>query len=226
MENIYHIDDEDFGDLILQIEKSFGFEFETEEIRNNMTIDEFCNLVISKMNMENGQECTTQITFYKLRKALSKKLGITKNSISPKTELETIFPKKNRISDWKKLFGELNYTGIELQPPLIPYTISILTIILSFFFMFGNYKIYAIALFLTSILLTKLLSKYGKRLPVKTLGQLTNKIVKHNYKNVRTEKGTINIMEIKNLIFHHLTDWLQPNEVENMDMNTKINYID
>jgi hypothetical protein len=50
--------------------------------------------------------------------------------------------------------------------------------------------------------------------------------VKNNYKSVRTEKGTINITEIKKLIFIQLTDWLEPKEVKNMNMETKINYID
>jgi len=226
MENIYHIDVEDFEDLMFQLEISFDFKFELEEITNNMTIDELSELVISKINMENGQDCATQIAFYKIRKALTEKLGIKNNTINPKTQLETVFPKKNRIKNWKNLFGEFNYKEIDLQPSPIPYTISILTTVISFFFLFGSYKLYAIPIFIFSIILTKLLSKYGKRFPSKNMGELIKRIVRFNYKNVRTEKGTINILETKNLIFHHLTDWLQPSEMENMNMNTKINYID
>jgi hypothetical protein len=226
MENVYHIDGEDFEDLIIQIETSFGFKFEIEELKNNITIDEFSELVISKMDMADGKECTTQIAFYKIRKALIDKLEIKKDSIHPTTELDKIFPKENRIKNWENLFKEFNYNGIDLQPPPVPYGISILTGLVSFFFMFGDYKLYAIPLFLSSVILAKLLSKYGKRFPAKSIRELTEKIVRHNYKNVRTEKGTINIIETKNLIFHHLTDWLEPRELKNMNMNTKINYLD
>jgi len=226
MENIYHIDDEDFGDLISQIEKSFGIEFDNEEITNNMTIEKFSELVISKMNMENGQECSTQIAFYRIRKALIEKLGIEKSIINTKTELNKVFPKKGRIKKWKHTFGELNYSGINLQPPSIPYGISILTTLVSFFFFFGSYRIYAIPIFILSIVTAKILVKYGKRFPAKNIGELAKEIVKNNYKSVRTEKGTINIAEIKKLIFIQLTDWLEPKEVKNMNMETKINYID
>ncbi len=226
MENIYHIDDEDFGDLISQIEKSFGIEFDNEEIKNNMTIEKFSELVISKMNMENGQECSTQIVFYRIRKSLIEKLGIEKSIINTKTELNKVFPKKDRIKKWKHAFGELNYSGINLLPPSIPYGISILTTLISFFFFFGSYRIYAIPIFILSIVTSKILVKYGKRFPAKNIGELAKEIVKNNYKSVRTEKGTINIAEIKKLIFIQLTDWLEPKEVKNMNMETKINYID
>lgn len=226
MENIYHIDDEDFGDLILQIENSFGIEFDNEEIINNMTIEKFSELVISKMDMENGQECSTQIVFYRIRKALTEKLGIEKSIINTKTELSSIFAKKNRIKNWKNTFGEFNYNGINLQPSSIPYGISILTTIVSFFFFFGSYRIYAIPIFILSIITAKILIKYGKRFPAKNIGELAKEIVKNNYKSVRTEKGTINITEIKKLIFSQLTDWFDPKEVKNMNMKTKINYID
>jgi|TARA_B110000037_G_scaffold38619_1_gene47617 acyl carrier protein len=226
MENIYHIDDEDFGDLISQIENSFGFEFDYEEITNNMTIENFSELVISKMSMENGQECSTQIVFYRIRKALTEKLGIEKSIINTKTELSSVFAKKNRINNWKNTFGLFNYNGINLQPSSIPYGISILTTIVSFFFFFGSYRIYAISIFILSIITAKILVKYGKRFPAKNIGDLAKVIVINNYKSVRTEKGTINISEIKKLIFIQLTDWLEPKEVKNMNMETKINYID
>mgnify|MGYP000647142953 CR=1 FL=1 len=224
MENVYHIDDEDFGDLIYQIEKSFGFEFNEDEITNLMTIDEFSELVISKTNMKEGQQCTSQITFYRIRKALVEKLGVDKNTINPNMKLESIFPKKTRIKDWNKVFGE--YNRIELQPSSIPYGISILTAIISFFFLFASYKLYAIPIFISSIILTKILVKYGKTLPVKYIRELTEQIVRFNYKIERAENGTINVSEIKKLIFQHLTDWLEPNEVKTMNMETKINYID
>ena len=226
MENIYHIDDEDFGDLISQIENSFGFEFDYEEITNNMTIEKFSELVISKMSMENGQECSTQIVFYRIRKALTEKLGIEKSIINTKTELSSVFAKKNRINNWKNTFGLFNYNGINLQPSSIPYGISILTTIVSFFFFFGSYRIYAISIFILSIITAKILVKYGKIFPAKNIGDLAKVIVINNYKSVRTEKGTINISEIKKLIFIQLTDWLEPKEVKNMNMETKINYID
>ncbi len=226
MENIYHIDDEDFGDLISQIENSFGIKFENEEITNNMTIEQFSELVISKMNMENGQECSTQIVFYRIRKALTEKLGIEKKIINTRTELINLFPEKGRRTNWEKTFGAFNFKGIDLRPPLIPYGISILTAIVSFFFFFGVYRIYAVPIFILSILITKILTKYGKRFPTKTIGELTKEIVKNNYKNVRTESGTINIAEIKKLILSQLTDWSASKKVENMNMETKINYID
>ena len=226
MENTCHIDDEDFGDLISQIENSFGIEFDYEEITNNMTIEKFSELVISKMTMENGQECSTQIVFYRIRKALTEKLGIEKSIINTKTELSSVFAKKNRINNWKNTFGEFNYNGINLQPSPFPYGISILTTIVSFFFFFGSYRIYAIPIFTLSIITAKILVKYGKTFPAKNIGELTKEIVKNNYKSVRTEKGTINITEIKKLIFIQLTDWLEPKEVKNMNMETKINYID
>jgi len=223
-ENIYHIDILELDDIIIRIENSFGFQFEDNEIDNNLTINEWSELIISKITAEKGQECTTQIAFHKIRKALIEKFDVERNQISLKTELKEIFPIKNRIKKWK-IFNELGLEGIDLQVHFSLFFTMLITII-SFFFIFDSYKLYAIPLFFTMMFSSFLLMKYSNILPVKNIEELVLLIVKHNYLKMRENKGTVNYSEIKEIIFSQLTEWLGPNEKEHMNMRTKINYVD
>ena len=93
---------ENIEDLIPSIEKMYKFKFETAELSEVKNFDQLCELIIDKINLENVESCSSQQAFYKLRKYLDKENIYKKDDLTLETNLEDIFPRKNRIRTVKQ----------------------------------------------------------------------------------------------------------------------------
>jgi acyl carrier protein len=84
-----NVDSEDLDDVLMKIEKSFHFKFETTELKDVKTFGHLCDIIINKIQGKNIDDCTTQQAFYKLRDAIASSLYIDNNTFSqtsPKTK--------------------------------------------------------------------------------------------------------------------------------------------
>lgn len=197
---------ENIEDCIPLIEEMYQFKFKKEETQSVKNFDEFCNLIITKINFENIESCTTQQAFYKLRKSLIEEEISEKEKITPETKLKELFPRKNRIKLIKRVETNIGFKlNILLPPKSIFYTLVLLSGI-SLIFLFINFKLGILGI-LISISGFYLCSLFGKELEIKTLKELTEKITSENYLKVRTQKNTVNKSELKNII----TDWFVEN---------------
>lgn len=91
-----NIDPEDISDVLVKVEKSFGFKFGDTELKDTKTFGELCDIITSKVQGVNSNDCTTQQAFYKLRNAIADTLQIDKTGITPDTDLQKLFPKNIR----------------------------------------------------------------------------------------------------------------------------------
>ena len=193
-------------DLIPEIEKMYNFTFENEELLNVKNFNEFSELIIERIDLENVESCTTQQAFYKLRKSISE-LGIfEKNKLKTETELKEIFPRKNRREIVKNLEEKIGFKLNIINPPIILFNSLLVLGIVSFIFLFIILKIGVIGLVI-SILGFYLSTKYGKEMQLNTVRELVEKITTENYLNLRTESNTINRKELKKVIF----EWISEN---------------
>ena len=87
---------ENIEDVLPMFEKTFKIKLENDETEKLSDFNEFSDLIISKINLENDNLCTSQRAFYQFRNALKTEKIIDRNQIKPETELKTIFPKSNR----------------------------------------------------------------------------------------------------------------------------------
>jgi len=220
------IDSEDFEDLLFQIENSFQVEFDFQEIHNNLSIQQIIDKVVIRLNLQEGSGCSSQITFFRLRQQVLKKHTIDSSKISLETKLIDIFPFKNRRKEWAETFANSDLKVPKLEPPLGLLLPSILTALISFFFIFGKNWNYGLPIFLVSIVIIYLCNRYGKALPCKDLKELTNHIVKFDYRGTRNKIGTYNPTEVKQTIFSLFTDWLSDEERKRVSFDTKIDYIE
>jgi len=219
------IDSEDFEDLLFQIEDSFQVKFDLEDIQNNLSINEIIGVVVSKMNLKEGIECSNQITFFRLRDQISKKHKLDSSQIGLETKLKEIFPYKDRRKKWNKTFEGTDFKVPNLRPPIGLYLPAILITIISFFFIFGKNWNYGLPIFLVSATIVYLCSRYGKALPARSLRDLTKHIVKFDYRGTRNRVGTFNHNEIKQIIFGLFIDWLNKEDSQSLSFETKINYL-
>jgi hypothetical protein len=202
--DIYEI--ENLEDCIPSIEEMYKFKFEDGDIQNVKNFDEFCDLIISKIDFENIESCTSQQAFYKLRNSLIEEKISEKEKIKLETKLIEIFPRVNRINLVKKVENNIGFKLNLLCPPnFISYTLIILFVI-SFTSLFINFKL-GISGIVISIFGFYLGNRFGKEIEIETIKELVEKITLENYLEVRTQHNTVNKSELKNVI----TNWFVEN---------------
>ncbi|MEY4462955.1 MAG: hypothetical protein RLY98_1496 [Bacteroidota bacterium] len=202
--NIYEI--ENIEDCILEIEKMYNFKFEDNELKNVKKFEEFCDLIIEKINLKNVDSCTSQQAFYKLRNSLAKTGIIEKENLKIETELKEIFPRKNRKVSIEKVEKELNVILNILKAPDFVTTPLLIIGVVSFVLLFFLWKLALIGLSI-SVFGHYLCKWFGNELNIKTVKDLVEKIVSENYLAIRSEKNTINKTELKKI----LTSWISEN---------------
>jgi hypothetical protein len=193
-------EDEDIFDIVLKLEKSFGLKFEKATFYTVNTFGDLCDIITSKVQGHNSDNCTTQQGFYKVRNAIAATQLIDKNSITPDTKLQDLFPKDERRQKIKQLQIELGIPfGILDIKSWIGWTIfiGIVASLLTFFFKWQlavSGLLFFIALGWTAY------KFFAKEFELKTVRQLTEKLVRENYVNMRRTQGTINRQEILKVI--------------------------
>jgi len=202
--DVYEI--ENIEDCISEIEKMYNFKFEDNELENVKTFEEFCDLIIEKINLKNVESCTSQQAFYKLRNSLTETKLIEKGNLKTETELKKIFPRKNRKVSIEKVEKDLNVKlNILKAPDFVTMPLLIIGFV-SFILLFFLWKFALIGLSI-SVFGFYLCKWFGNELRVKTVKDLVEKIVAENYLAIRSEKNTINKTELKKI----LTNWISEN---------------
>lgn len=197
---------ENIEDCIPSIEEMYKFKFEEGETQSVKNFDEFCDLIIAKIDFENIESCTTQQAFYKLRNSLIEANILEKEKIKLETKLKELFPRKGRIKLVKRVENNIGFKLNILLPPKFIFYALVLLSITSLIFLFINFK-FGILGILISIFGFYLCSWFGKELEIETLKELVEKITSENYLKVRTRKNTVNKSELKNVI----TNWFVEN---------------
>jgi hypothetical protein len=201
-EELCDVELQDIEDLLFKMEDSFNFKWQKHELLDISTFGELVDKIISKIELENVVDNTTQQAFYKLSEAISSALLIDKKTITPKTSLELILPKNQRLSRTKKIEKQLGFKINILRPPnWLIFTFS-MTFILSFIMLFIYWKI-GLSGMLFSIICSWISIKTGRILVLKTVGELAEKMTKENYVKSRRNQATFNKAEIEKI----LSDW-------------------
>ncbi|ENI5846763.1 hypothetical protein ABZI28_002371 [Flavobacterium psychrophilum] len=202
--DVYDI--ENIEDCISEIEKMYNFKFEDNELESLKTFEEFCDLIIEKINLRNVESCTSQQAFYKLRNSLTETKLIEKENLNTETELKKIFPRKNRKQLIEKVENKLKMKLDIIKAPDYITTSLLIIGIASFVLLFFYWKIALVGISI-SVLGFYLCKWFGNELKVKSVKELVEKITSENYLEVRSKKNTINKTELKKI----LTNWISEN---------------
>ena len=172
-------------------------------------------LIISKMNLENDNLCTSQRAFYQFRNAVKTEIIINRNQIKPETYLKTIFPKRNRKKILKRIENQLGYKIEVLAPSQITINILFFSLVISFIGLFINWKI-AIFGILISVL-GFYLTKFTNRLDKRTVREIIEKNTAQNYFKIRNSENTFNKIEFKDVILEWFSEnaGIQPHDCPN-----------
>ncbi len=186
---------EDIEDVLIKIERSYDIRFAPNELAYIVTFGQLCDHIISKIDLHDTDDCTSQQSFYKLREAISAITQTNKSAINSKTVFSTIFPRLGR----REMINELkNNLGIDINLLRPKYFISwaiLMAILISIIDLFFNWKLglFGIASF---ILLYKIAELTGNEFKINSVGELATIIGEENYSKARRNPETVNKKEI------------------------------
>lgn len=195
---------ENIEDVLPMFEETFKIKLENDETEKLNDFNEFSELIISKMNLENDNLCTSQRAFYQFRNAVKTEKIINRNQIKPETDLKTIFPKRNRRKILKRIENQLGYKIEVIAPSQITINILFFSLVISFIGLFINWKI-AIFGILISVL-GFYLSKFTNRLDKRTVREIIEKNTAQNYFKIRKSENTFNKNEFKDVILEWFSE--------------------
>ena len=107
---------DDIEDVLKLVEKSYNLRFETTELTHIRTFGELSDHIVSKIKLDNRDDCTDQQAFYKFRDAISSTNGRNKSTIEPNMLLTDLFPRRTRRKKIRKIEGELGLHLGALRP--------------------------------------------------------------------------------------------------------------
>jgi hypothetical protein len=197
LDKLENCDPEDIGDVIEEIEESFGFRFDRKiEL---VTFGDLCDAVENHVPGEQMDGCTTQQAFYKVRKSIAITQRVDEKNITPGTSLHFLFPRKYRRllanSFQHELGTRLDFMSMQ-SFFCLPLAILLLT---SIVLLFISMKI-AIILLFVFVAGIRIANMVPKELDVKTVGELVNLFVRTDYKTARRQTNSVNRKEIKPFI--------------------------
>jgi len=204
-------EDEDIFDVVLKLERSFGLKFEKDAFYNIKTFGDLCDVFENHIKYEHREDCTKQQAFYRVRQAIGATQQISEDQIKLDTQLAEIFPRHNRRQKAKEF---KNYLETDINfltyPSWLALTLFVgfLLSLVTFFF---DWKT-ALTGVVFSISGIKIADKFAKDLELQTVRDLTEKLSKENYIDIRRTKGTFNRNEILNTIIDTFSKDLDVNK--------------
>ncbi|MDB5086071.1 MAG: hypothetical protein JWR09_65 [Mucilaginibacter sp.] len=209
--NLNNVDPEDMDDVLRKIQNSFDIRLVNEDLREVKTFGSLCDTIVEKVKHKNGDGCTTQQAFYKLRNAINATITADKELIKPQTRLSDIFPRDTRLQVIAEIEKEMGFKMNLLKPKGSVVFAFSLILGVSIIGLFFYPAISGVGLIIAAAGLI-LAGKFGKEMPVKTLGDLAEKIAREHYRNCRRNASTVNRTEVnekvKALFVHDL--YLEP----------------
>jgi len=197
----------DTVELVMEVEDTFKIKIADEEAERTQTIGELHALVLTKLEGRKVNEyCTSQRTFYSLRRFLSSYVDRSLKKIRPMNKTEDYFPPENRRKTWEQFSQDTPYRFPNLCRPewviILLCLIFAVTTFLGFMLFRNHLPVWLIVVFLFPwaylfYILTVLFSEpLAVEIPsdCNTLGGLTQSLVSLNYDTVDYDGGNVKEM--------------------------------
>lgn len=196
---IENIDPEDFEDIILKIEKSFNINFQRDAFKEATTFGHFCDVIERQISFDHIDDCTLQQAFNKIRKSICDTQTTRKEHIYLDAKLADLFPRIHRRKAVGIFETELGFDVGLMTIRSWLETLIITSFAVSLLLFFVSWQA-AICGLLLSVLITWLAAKFPTEIKPITVRQLTEKISRDHYQQVRRNPGTVNKKEIRHII--------------------------
>ena len=188
-------EDEDIFDVVEKLEKSFGLKFDKNAFYHVKTFGDLSDVFENHIKYEQRGDCTKQQAFYRIREAIASTIKISRDNIQHNTTLSDLFPsldRRKKAREFKKAVGQ--DIKILTYPGWLALTFGLVFLLsLGAFFYDWKIALSGIDFFVAAI---KIAEKFGKTLDVQTVRELTEKLAREHYVDVRRTNGTFNKQEL------------------------------
>ncbi|MGE9311106.1 hypothetical protein ACLOAU_05650 [Niabella sp. CJ426] len=194
--DLSNVDPDDISEILQKVEKSFHIQFKYRELESVKNFGELCDIIEHKVNGIQSEACATQQAYYRIREAIALVQEIDKVSITLESKIEDLFPRHDRNKKIRALQQQL---GIAFDILSMQAWFSWLIaggVIGSLLFFFFQWQV-AVTGILFFIAIGRLAGKFfSKELQLNTVRQLTEKLSREHYIDLRRDASTINRNEI------------------------------
>lgn len=210
----------DFNDVLAEIQKDFKFKFDKYELKDVTKFGELCDVIISKLNYKNCDECTSQHTFYRIRSFLVQNFGMDPQKIKPSSTLNEIFGKTGRHKKIKMLEHSLGIRIKILEPSrgLVIAAIFMLLVSVGTFLLDRSFGLILFSLFV--IFLTFVINDRSK-FKFDTLSEAIYYVMEREYFFLRRDKSSVNPREL-NLLMEKKILRILPSKLKKLNRDTRI----
>lgn len=171
---------DDIEDVLKLVEKSYNLRFETNELAHIRTFGELSDHIVSKIKLDNKDDCTDQQAFYKLRDAISSTNGRDKSTIEPNMLLSDLFPRRTRRKEIRKIERELSLDLRALRPHYVLTYSLIVVLVTSIAGLFFNWQLGLVG-FGFAVIGFWIAEKTANEFKDKTLRELIDRMTQLNY---------------------------------------------
>ncbi len=112
----------DSVEILVKVEKTFGIDIPNLEAEKIATVGDFHDAVWRHITNKQNTKCTTQLLFYRLRKAVIETFDYPKQQFHLEASVNDIFPKRNRRTTYLKF---ANDNKLKLPALVLPTAWSI-----------------------------------------------------------------------------------------------------
>lgn len=196
---------EDVSDVLELIEKRLNIQFGNNELEKVKTFGELSDIILSKINLPQKDDCTSQQAFYKLRSAIVEHTTIDKTRIRPGTPLAELFTGNTQINKIKSIENSLGFRLNILRMKRSVILIISTGIVLALLGAFVNIMYGAIVAAFVLIYIAVTANKI-KTFKVDTVADVVEIMTRDNYFKSRRNVGTINRKEVRKLLERYFLD--------------------
>jgi hypothetical protein len=97
----------DCVEIVMKVEDAFAITIDDGEAGKIATPGQLIDLVLSKVGRTVDEACLTQRAFHRVRAALMRHMGVSRNQIRPDILLGSLFPRSTRKDDVTQISGEI-----------------------------------------------------------------------------------------------------------------------
>jgi acyl carrier protein len=91
----------DTVEIVLRVEETFAVDLPDDELGSVATVGDLYRLLLSRL--DGSYACLSSRAFYRVRKSMVEVLGVSRRSIRPSTELESVLARPSRRALWKRI---------------------------------------------------------------------------------------------------------------------------
>jgi len=180
-------------EILTTVESSFNLKFSTYELQHVTTFGELCDIIISKITLQEVSDCTSQQAFYKLRKALS--FIAPTATVLPSTELKYLLPWRKRRQLWRLVEKQLGFTHNLIGMSGTAAVAVATAFLASLAALFINAADGATGL-ISTVVAAIILDKTGRSLRANTVRECIEQMIREQYLKSRSNPNTFNRTEV------------------------------